>query len=169
MLVAVCIISDRVNMKGPFLLFCLALSCIGYILLLTVDSVTIKMVATCFVTSGLYPGVIVLVTWLGINTGGFTKRGTTWAMAEVVGQCFGIMGTNVYADPPKYIKGHSIVLAFMVLALCNAAGLIFWMRYSNKKKDRVEREFAERGDVHPHVSRSLEEEYDYHVSFRYIL
>jgi hypothetical protein len=84
-MVAVCIASDRCNKKGVFLLFCFTLSCIWYILLLTVSSVTAKMAATCLVASDLYPGVIVLATWLGINTGGFTKRGTTWAMAEAVG------------------------------------------------------------------------------------
>jgi hypothetical protein len=70
---------------------------------------------------------------------------------------------NVYTDPPKYVKGHSIVLAFTGLALCNMAGLMLWMRYSNKRKERVERELAERSEMHPHVGRSLEEVYDYHV------
>jgi hypothetical protein len=92
MLMLVCIVSDRDNMEGAFLLSCLALSYVEYVLLLTVDSITAKMAATCFGTSGLYPGVTVLVTWLGINTRGFMKRGTTWALAEVVGQCFEIYG-----------------------------------------------------------------------------
>jgi len=92
-------------------------------------------------------------------------------MAEVVGQCFGIMETNVYTDPPKYVKGHSIVLvlAYIGLALCNTAGLMLWMGHLNTRKEGVEREFAERGEVYPHLERSLEEEYEYHVSFRYIL
>lgn len=33
----------------------------------------------------------------------------------------------------------------------------------------MEREFGVRGEVHPHVGRSLEEVYDYYISFRYIL
>jgi hypothetical protein len=101
--------------------------------------------------------------------GGFTKRGTTWAMAEVVGQCFGIMVTNAYTDAPRYVKGYSIVLAFMIFALRNVAGLMLWMGYENRRKERAERKFAERGEMHPHVSKSLEEVYDYHVAFKYIL
>lgn len=145
------------------------LSSIGYIMLLTVSSVTVKMVAACFITSGLYPSVVLLVSWLGINTGGFTKRGTTWAMAEVFGQCFSIMGSNVYNDGPRFIKGHSIVLGFLLMGMITTTSLYFWMRRLNKKRDHEESEYAARNEIHPHASRSLEEEFDFHVSFRYIL
>ena len=167
--IAVSWVSDRVNKKGVFLIGTLSVACIGYIILLTNVSVRVKIFATCLVTSGLYPSVILLVAWLGMNTAGFTKRGTTWAMAEISGQCFSIMGTHVYTDPPRYIKGHSVVLGLMLFALLNAVALLLWMKHLNQKKERVDNEYRERGELHPHLSRSLEEEYDFHQSFRYIL
>ena len=66
----------------------LSVACIGYIILLTVYSVPVLVFATCLVTAGLYPSVILLATWLGINTADFTKRGTIWAMAEIFGTVF---------------------------------------------------------------------------------
>jgi hypothetical protein len=75
----------------------------------------------------------------------------------------------VYTDAPRYVKGRSIVLAFIVFALCNVAGLMLWMGYENRRKERAEKEFAEREEAHPHVGKSLEEVYDYHVAFKYIL
>jgi hypothetical protein len=162
-------ISDRVNAKGPFMVACLSVCSIGYILLLTVSSVTVKMVAACFICAGLYTSVVLTVTWLAINTGGFTKRGTTWALAEILGQCSSIMGSNIYTDKPRYIKGHSIVLAFILFAICNALALIFWMRYLNKRKDRILADYATRGETHPHIGRSLEEEFDNHINFHYII
>lgn len=168
-LVVVCFMSDRLNIKGPVLLVCLLLSAIGYIMLLTVSSTAVKMVAACFITSGLYPSVVLIATWLGINTGGFTKRGTTWAMAEIFGQCFSIMGSNVYTDGPRYIKGHSVVLGFLLMGMISTTALIFWMRHLNKKRDSEESEYVKRNEPHPHASRSLEEEFDFHVSFRYVL
>ena len=44
-------------------------------MLLTVESVSVKMVATCFITSGLCLGVIVLVTWLETNIAGVHGEG----------------------------------------------------------------------------------------------
>ena len=167
--IVVAYVSDRVNKKGVFLIGSMSFSCIGYIILLTNASVRVKVFATCLVTSGLYPSVILIVAWLASNTAGFTKRGTTWAMAEISGQSFSIMGTHVYTNPPRFIKGHSIVLAFMVFAVLNATALLFWMNHLNKKKERVDADYRERNEIHPHTSRSLEEEYDYHHSFRYIL
>ena len=77
-LVAINIISDRVNKKGPFLVGCLTCTCLGYIILIAVESVHVKIFATCLVASGIYPSVILLASWLGINTGGYTKRARTW-------------------------------------------------------------------------------------------
>ena len=168
-LLVVCIVSDYINKKGVLLIPCLSLTVIGYIILLTQTSVKVKVFATCLITSGLYPSVILITTWVSVNTAGFTKRGTTWALAEVSGQSFSIMGTHIYDHPPRFIKGHSIVLAFIVLAILSAIGLVLWMNHTNKKRDEIERDFQERGEVHPHASRSLEEEFDYHISFRYIL
>ncbi len=79
------------------------------------------------------------------------------------------MGSNVYKDKPRYIKGHSIVLAFLLFAIANATALVFWMRYQNRKRDRMLAEYADRGEIHPHVGRSLEEEFDAHINFRYII
>jgi hypothetical protein len=127
------------------------------------------MVGTCFIAAGLYSSIVLAVTWLGINTGGFTKRGTVWALAEIVAQLTSIMGSNVYTDGPRYIKGHSIVLAFHLLAIANAVALIIWMKRVNIQKDRILADYAARGDAHPHIGRSLEDEFDGHVNFRYII
>jgi hypothetical protein len=39
-----------------------------------------------FVTSGLYLGIILTVSWIAINYYGYTKQGTAWAMAQITGQ-----------------------------------------------------------------------------------
>lgn len=70
-LVVVNVLSDRLkNSKGIFLMLCLSVSCLGFILLMAVESVPVKIFATCLVTSGLYPAVILIAVWLGINTAG---------------------------------------------------------------------------------------------------
>lgn len=163
-------LSDRYKVKGPFIILALAVTCIGYIILLTVTSGNaVRMFATCLITAGLYPAVVLKLAWLALNTGGFTKRGTTWALAEIVGQCLAIMGASEYIDGPRYIKGHSIVLAFLVMAAFIAMFLMWWMRVQNVKRDRILADLAERNEIHPHAGKSLEDEFDHHINFRYIL
>lgn len=162
-------VSDKLNVKGPFLMCCLATCCIGYIILLSVHNVHVKIFGTCLITMGVFPSVTLMGAWVNINTGGFTKRAATWGTSEVVSQSFAIMGSHIYTDPPQYIKGHSIVLAFQALALLATVVLWFYMRRLNHRKDEEQRAHAEAGTVHENMHKTLEEVYDYHPSFRYVL
>lgn len=48
--------------------------------------------------------------------GGSLKRGTGIAMQVMGGNCGGIIASYVYLTPdgPRYIKGHSILIGFVV-------------------------------------------------------
>lgn len=168
-LIVVNIASDKLNRKGIFIMGLITTSCIGYIILLAVHNVKVKVFATCLITMGTFPGVTIMGAWININTGGFTKRATTWGTAEIVGQCFAIMGSHIYTDPPQYIQGHSIVLAFNLLALASALFCYYYMRRANHKKDKEALEHASAGTTHLDLHKTLEDVQDQHPSFRYIL
>lgn len=142
---------------------------VGYSILLTDVSGAVKIFATCLITGGLYPSVTLLVTWLAVNTAGFTKRGTTWAMAEIGGQCLTIGATHAYNKPPRQIQGHALVLSLLILALLSTIFLRCWLSHCNAKKEQIEQDYQSRGELHPHRIRSLEDENDQHQYFRYIL
>lgn len=163
--------SEYWNTKGPFIMAGFSLSCIGYIVLLSTNNTVASVVAACLITSGCYTSIITLPIWLTINIGGFSKRGTAWALAEITGLCTSIMGTRIYTEPPRFVKGHSVSLSLNILALLSAVTAYFWMSYQNKKKDRVQAEYAARCELHPHIATraTLEEVHDDHISFRYIL
>lgn len=164
-------LSDRWNTKGPFLFVSCCIGCIGYILLITVSSMSARVVATCLVTAGCYPIGILLPVWLSINTPNFTKRGATWAFSEVFGIAFSIMGTRIYTGPPRYYKGHGTVLGFFAFAAINVAAAYLWMRKQNVKKNAILEDYARRGEIHPHIARrmTLEALQDEHIAFRYVL
>ncbi|KIX00717.1 uncharacterized protein Z518_09782 [Rhinocladiella mackenziei CBS 650.93] len=164
-----CMISDQINRKAPFIILGFIAAAVEHLILLFVESTAVKIVGTCFICAGVYSSVVLDVTWLAINNGGFTKRGTTWALAEMVGQAFAIMGANVYDDRPRYVKGHSIALAFLLLAIVLVMVNWAWMRHGNKKRDRILAEYGERNEVHPDTNKSLEERFDYHINSRYTL
>jgi hypothetical protein len=163
--------SDRLNTKGPFLLAGYVIACLGFILLICTTNTIARIIATCLVTSGAYGCIILVPVWIAINTGGYTKRSATWALAEASGLSFSIMGTRVYTDPPRFIKGHSIVLAVTAAAATSTMINYFWMRSQNRKKEAIEKEYTERNEIHPHIATNatLEDLQDQHISFRYIL
>ncbi|OPB46934.1 hypothetical protein A0O28_0070580 [Trichoderma guizhouense] len=161
--------SDRTGIKGPLLMLCFAFSIVGYIILMVVNSVKVKIFGTCLITMGVFPCVTLLGAWASINVGGFTKRAMTWGVAEVVGQCFAIMASHIYTDPPRYLKGHSICLAFQAMGFISAFLMWLHMRHLNGKKEEEAARHQAAGTVHPMSHQSLEEAYDYHPDFRYIL
>lgn len=150
-------------------MLCLSVTSVGYIILLAARSVPVLVFATCLITGGLYPSVILLASWININTAGFTKRGTTWAMAEIFGQCFSIMGTHVYTKPPRFVKGHAIVLGFLLIGLVSTSILIVAMRYLNKRKEAAIQQHLLDGESNPHAGRTFEDEGDSHLNFKYVL
>jgi hypothetical protein len=150
-------------------MLCHIICIVGYIILMVATNDKIKMFGTCFLTMGAFPSLTIVGAWTGINIGGFTKRAMTWAVTQVVGQCFSIMASHIYTDPPRYLKGHAICLAFQTVALVSTIALWFWMRYLNKKKDEEAEHHRAYGTTDPKLSLSLEEAYDYHPSFRYVL
>ncbi|KAF2168681.1 hypothetical protein M409DRAFT_36326 [Zasmidium cellare ATCC 36951] len=163
------LVSDRLNIKGPFLLGTILVTCTGYIILLCEVSVAAKIVACCIAASGLYPSVILMQAWIVGNMAGYTKRATSWAMAEIFGQCFGVLASHVYTTPPRFIKGHAIVLGLLLYAAVMTVALMWWMMRANKKKQEEILRYESEGMVHPHKLKSLEEVQDFHIDFKYII
>ena len=136
-LVTLCPLSDRINSKGPVLLFCLGTSSIGYIILMATTNKAALIIGTCLVALGIYPAGVLNATWININHGGYTKRSTAWAMAQIVGNTCGIVGTQVYRDPPRFLTGHGTLLAFLVLAMVTTMTHYIWMKTANKSKEVI--------------------------------
>ena len=168
-LLMVCFISDRINSKGPVLFICMATSSIGFVILMTTTNKVALIAGTCFVTSGLYPSIILTVSWITINHGGYTKRSTAWAMAQITGQGLSIIGTQVYRHPPRYLAGHGTLLGFFTLALCAIVCNYLWMRKGNRKRDERAEEIQRLGTKDEQGEKVGEELYDFHPDFRYIL
>lgn len=168
-LITICTISDRLNVKFIPIICLLSITLIGYILLVTLTSVSARMVATCLVVGGAYPTVVLIVTWIGINTAGFTKRATTWSVAEICSNSVAIMGPHVYTNAPRFIKGHSIVIGFTCSSILMASCAYLYMAAENKRRNKIEQEFHERGEAHPDMNKTLEQLCDHHIAFRYTL
>ena len=88
----ICFFSDRLHLRGPFVVLGATISMIGYIIAYTTSQPGPGYVAIIFAASGVFPCGPVLLAWAGGNTGGSMKRGIVLAL--VIG--LGNLGACVY-------------------------------------------------------------------------
>lgn len=104
------------------------------------------------------------MVWLNNNMGGHVKRGVSSALQIGLGNCGGIIASNIYLpkEKPYYPVGFGVSLA--LVWLCGISALLFllmiWME--NRRRDEGKRDY--RLNAAP---EQLENLGDDHPSFRY--
>ncbi|KAF3052043.1 hypothetical protein E8E11_003033 [Didymella keratinophila] len=145
--------SDRVGKRYPFILVCLCIMAVGFIM--CVSSAT--------------PGVIYAgnITWLSNNLAGSTKRATGQAIQIAVGNLAGAMASNFYRaeDAPRYILGHALELGFIGAGIIGLLVLVFNYKRINKKRERQ----LEEGAHNRYTPEELGELGDRSMTFKYVL
>ncbi|KNZ78049.1 hypothetical protein J132_02341 [Termitomyces sp. J132] len=139
--VVVAVLSDQWSLRGPFILICLPftiigndksrdLTCLlsGYILAITAQTNAIRYVAVFFMASGIYPSAPCILSILPNNSSGYFKKATTTALQLAIDQA------------PKYIRGHSIVLGFIILSYLSTAANVCYCLWKNKARKEGRRE-----------------------------
>lgn len=162
----ICTLTDRILMRAVPLMFCYVLCAAGFILLLITTSKAARIAGTCLVSAGSYSGVILAATWVMSTHGDYTKRSTAWAMCQLFLQCYSILGTKIYDEPPRFFKGHGILLGLQTLAAGCVVAKWWMMQRANIKKDAVRREYDARGELVPGAEEVYNES---HPDFRYLL
>lgn len=165
----ICVVADRYMMRAIPMLFCYLLCACGFTLLMATTSQAARIVGTCLVSSGSYSGVILAATWVMSSHGGYTKRSTAWALCQLFLQCYSIMGTKIYDNPPRFLKGHGIILGFVTLAAACIVAKWWLMRSANQRREAMKKQYAQRGEAVPGIEKSIEELNDKHPDFRYLL
>lgn len=82
------IYSDKLNVRGPFILLADVVSLIGYIMAYTTSTPRVGYAAAIIAASGVFPITPIVLSWAGGNAGGEVKKAIVFAM--VVG--FGNFG-----------------------------------------------------------------------------
>ncbi|KAJ9494114.1 hypothetical protein H2202_010421 [Exophiala xenobiotica] len=162
-------LSDHFRNKSSFILGCLSLCATGLIILLATTGKQVGVFAACLLVMGAYPAAVLQMAWIQINFCGNTKRAMSWAVAMIFGQGLSMVGAQIYTTPPRFFKGHGILLAFVVVAMCSTVAARLTMARANKRRDEELREYEQRGEAHPDQAKSYEETCDYHVAFKYTI
>ncbi|CAE6341743.1 unnamed protein product [Rhizoctonia solani] len=160
--------SDRTHLRGPFVAGSLALSGIGYIILLVSSATQVhaRYAAIFLAVTGTYCGIPIAMSWTTGNGGSETRRAVNMAMLNTIGQAMAVLGSYIYPEreAPRYIRGFAICCGFAwwgFLLACTLSGL-WWLE--NRRRDRVEGGRPDEGiapDTALHADKA--------VGFRYVI
>jgi hypothetical protein len=92
--IVVGIYSDKFEARGPFILLGNVVSLIGFIMAYTTSTPGAGYVAAIIGTSGVFPTLPIVLTWVGGNSGGEMKRAVAFAMVVGFGSPAGWVSTS---------------------------------------------------------------------------
>lgn len=166
--VATCMLSDKVNMRGPFLMAYSALAVIGFAMLRSpLGTGTVGYVGTFFATIGSSTCTSLTHTWIGNNAGGEMKRAATWAISLAIAYMSGVLASFTYRtqDAPRYKTGHDVALAMLTLIFTFSGMMTLVFRHKNRKKE----EFCEREGIDESRAEDFADLHDQSPLFKYTL
>lgn len=134
--VLVSIAADRLKWRGPFILMFMPLAIAGYILAIKAQNDTQRYAAVFLMAAGVYPSGPCILSILPNNSSGHYKKATTTAFQLMIANTGGFIATFAYTadQAPKYIRGHTIVLAFVCLSWVFTAANVAYCIYENKAR-----------------------------------
>lgn len=153
--------SDYLHIRLPFAIFASLISVAGFGMLLGSDDPNVKYGACFLVSAGLYTGMPILICWLSLNFLGHTRKSVGTAFIIGFGNIGGIVASFIFPnnERPKYTKGLSINIAFVVFAIVMLFVYFIVLFYRNNKKQDEQykenweafdsREKIMKGDLNP--------------------
>ena len=159
---------DIFGKRAVPLLILVSIAIVGFILLMSTTNKIALVFAATLINVTVYPSVVICAAWIPSSNAGYTKRFITAGMMQVFMQLFSIISTQIYTTPPRFLKGHGVGLAFLVICFCMILVMVYLMKKSNAAKDAEAARWREMGEPNPDESKSLEELCDAHPNYRYV-
>ncbi|KAJ6088537.1 hypothetical protein N7486_009798 [Penicillium sp. IBT 16267x] len=161
-------VADRLRHRYAFIMLGVAFGTVGYSICLGQNGLPtgVKYMACFLITSGGYMAQPVTLVWLSNNVGGHYKRSISSALQVGLGNCGGIIASNVFIShqAPLYPIGYGVSLGMLLLTSITATVFLFGLIYENKMRDQGKRdwrlgepdsEIENMGDDHPHFRFTL--------------
>lgn len=121
-------LSDRYRTRSLFVIVHSLLATFGYAMMAIAGSqhasAAWRYLGVFPATVGFFSAVTIIISWNINNQDSDSKKGTSMAMLNVIGQLGPLVGVQLYPsrDGPYYVKGMAICAGFMgavaVLAVC---------------------------------------------------
>jgi len=135
-------IADRTRQRGLCNILVSSLGIAGFSMLLGSAKPGVQYAGTFLGALGIYPCIANTISWASNNVEGVYKRGVTLGFVIGWGNLNGVVSSNIYRgqDKPRFIPGHAVVLAYLVLFLLGGSvSTRFLLARENKKRENGER------------------------------
>ena len=139
-------VADRTRQRGLCNIIVSTIGIVGFILLIASNDPSVKYAGTFLGALGIYPCISNTITWMANNTEGVYKKGVVLGFVIGWGNLNGIVSSNIFFDKPRYLQGHGVILAYMILFLFGGSILMTTMlRIENKKRREGKRDYLAEG------------------------
>ncbi|KAJ7045875.1 major facilitator superfamily domain-containing protein [Mycena alexandri] len=128
-------LSDKYNMRGPFIIGPCLVALVGYIVLYTTKSPGAGYAGAVLAAVGVYPTIAVDLAWAGSIAGGDVRRGVVIAMVIGLGNLGGICSSFVYITPPYFHIGHGTMAGWLGLSIVLSCFAMWDYNRVNKQRD----------------------------------
>ncbi|TFK67362.1 MFS general substrate transporter [Pluteus cervinus] len=127
--------SDRLNLRGPFIIGGAFVSLVGYIVLYTQDKPVPAYIGAILAAVGIFPTVPVDLAWAGSTAGGDVRKGVVIAMVIGIGNLGGICSSFIYLHPPRFFVGHGTIMGWLSLSILLTIFTMWDYNRLNKKRE----------------------------------
>ena len=162
--VATAALSDRLQHRFGFVLGGILTATAGYAVMLNYVRVSVgaKYAALFLIATGGFVTHPIVTAWAQNNAAGHYKRSISSAMMIGIGNCGGIIASNIYitGERPQYPTGLGVSLGLLWVCAIASAVFLVGMRWENKRRDRSERDSRLEGPDGDNLG-------DDHPNFRY--
>jgi MFS family permease len=147
-------VADRTRQRGLCNIIVSVIGIVGFILLIASDNPAVKYAGTFLGALGIYPCISNTITWVANNVEGVYKRGVVLGFVIGWGNLNGIVSSNIFFDSPRYLQGHGVIIAYMVLFLFGGSLLMTTLlRIENKKRREGKRDYLAEGKSEAELDR----------------
>ncbi|TDZ36770.1 putative transporter [Colletotrichum spinosum] len=133
---AVAYVSDRMCLRGPFVLLANIPGILGYILIICPTSNGVKFFGTFLCAVAVYNGPGLNLTWLNVNVAPHYRRATAIGMQLAIGNSAGIVAGQIYRTAP-YLLGNAFSVGALGLAQVLVVVKWLYIRRCNEKKRKI--------------------------------
>lgn len=140
--------ADHTRKRGLANIYISFLAIAGFSMLLGSSNPNVQYAGVFLAAMGIYPCVPNTIAWGSNNFAGSYKRGVTMGVFIGWGNLNGIVSSNIFpqSSGPRFLEGHGVVLAYLVLFLLGGSVLTHWgLERENGKRRAGERDFWVRG------------------------
>ncbi|KAF8893538.1 major facilitator superfamily domain-containing protein [Infundibulicybe gibba] len=151
------IISDRRNLRGPFIIGGCVIALIGYLVLYTQTSPGAGYAGAILAAIGVFPTIAVDLAWAGSAAGGDVRKGVVIAMVIGIGNLGGICSSFIYITPPRFHIGHGTIMGWLGLSIILSFFAMWDYNRLNKEKEALcEREGIDSSRRHEFIDMGNE-------------